>query len=608
MKLSLFVTLGICAATTASCIAQPAASKVSSVQATTSEHAQQIAQVKSGTLKTAQASWWGFDKNDATDCLQNAINSGAAKLIVDNMGSDWIINKPLNLVSNQEIIFSDGVVVQAKADSFHGANDSLFRGGNLTNVILTGEGKAILRMRKSDYQDATRYTKAEWRSGVSLVDCTDVTLRGFTIEKTGGDGLYLGASADGTNKNVLVENMVFDDNHRQGISVISVDGFMVRNSKFTNTIGTAPQAGIDFEPNHAGQRLVNCVIEDCIFTGNEGDGIDIYSVHLNGDSPPISITVKRSLISGNTRGGFASIITRSTNNPPTGNVIFEDCKFDHNTILIGNPILESVHYLFKNCTLDFSDSKQKNAAAKSPIQLTAEKNLERPVIGNISFDNTTVIMKKDTVPIETKFNRGSFGAQTILSDQIHGTLYVKNKRKRQIDLPKFIRRTQMELAESDPVNNLNKKYSEMKILDITKQWRFLPDAAEGENVFAPTFDDSSWKIIDGGNWLQKQGYANYHGLSWYRKTVTLPQILPTQKAELFFDGVDGTAMIYVNGKKVGEHFVAKDYTGWDAPFSFDITRVLQTGENVIAIQVASKSLDTASGINQPVHLLVGTPR
>jgi hypothetical protein len=601
MKSSSFVTLGICLIA-ATCHTAP---KVLAAPA----DAAKIAQVKAGTLKTVNASSWGFDKNDATECLQNAISSGVPTLIVDNTGSDWIINKPLNLVSNQEIIFADGVVIQAKQDCFKGVTDSLFRGVNLTNVTLTGKGKATLRMRKTDYQDAMRYKPAEWRSGISLYDCANVTLRGFTIEKTGGDGLYLGASVNGTNKNVLVENMNFDDNHRQGISVISVDGFLVRNSRFTNTSGTPPQAGIDFEPNHAGQRLVNCVLEDCIFTGNAGDGIDIYAVHLNGDSPPISITVNRSLIANNTRGGFAATLTTTGVNPVGGTVTFNDCRFDHNVIRLGNAVLGSVRYFFKNCTLDFRDPQPNDAAPKTPILLSADKRLDKALLGNIVFDNTTILTGSTQWPIALEIGAGTMGYRAGLSDQISGTLYVKNKKKRkQVDLAAFVQQKQQELRDSDPANILAKKYSDTKILDITKQWRFLPDPAQGQNVFLPTFDDSAWKTIDGGNWLQKQGYASYHDTAWYRKTVTLPALAANQKAELLFDGVDGTAVIYLNGQKLGEHTVAKDYTGWDTPFRFDITNVVKPGENVIAVQVASKSQDTASGIHRPVHLVIGTLR
>ena len=42
-----------------------------------------VAKVASGELREARASWWGFDAADSTAYLQAAINSGAAKLIVE---------------------------------------------------------------------------------------------------------------------------------------------------------------------------------------------------------------------------------------------------------------------------------------------------------------------------------------------------------------------------------------------------------------------------------------------------------------------------------------------------------------------------------------------
>ncbi len=164
------------------------------------------------------------------------------------------------------------------------------------------------------------------------------------------------------------------------------------------------------------------------------------------------------------------------------------------------------------------------------------------------------------------------------------------------------------LGLTHPDRLLDQKYANLGIRDITKQWHFLPDAAKGQDVTSPKFDDSNWKVIDGGNWWQRQGYADYHGIGWYRKTIDLPKFDGNQKGILLFDGVDGTCEVFVNGQKVGEHVVAKDFTGWNTPFEIDASSALKQGENVIAVQVASKSQDTASGINQPVRLLTGTPR
>jgi len=50
------------------------------ITANSDDFSRKIAQVKNGTLKEARAIWWGFDKEDATKCLQEAINSGVKKL------------------------------------------------------------------------------------------------------------------------------------------------------------------------------------------------------------------------------------------------------------------------------------------------------------------------------------------------------------------------------------------------------------------------------------------------------------------------------------------------------------------------------------------------
>ncbi len=69
-----------------------------------------ITQVLAGDRDTANAVWWGFDPNDSTAAIQAAIDSGAAKVIIPNVGKDWI-TEPLFLNNDdQEIFFEPGVV------------------------------------------------------------------------------------------------------------------------------------------------------------------------------------------------------------------------------------------------------------------------------------------------------------------------------------------------------------------------------------------------------------------------------------------------------------------------------------------------------------------
>ena len=64
-------------------------------------------------------------------------------------------------------------------------------------------------------------------------------------------------------QDVVIRNCISHDNDRQGISVISAVNLLVDNCVFSSTRGTAPEAGIDLEPDTPDQRLVNCVIRNC---------------------------------------------------------------------------------------------------------------------------------------------------------------------------------------------------------------------------------------------------------------------------------------------------------------------------------------------------------
>ena len=57
-------------------------------QTDNARNAEAVAEVHSGKRTTANAAWWGFNEEDATDALQAAIRSGARKVIVPNLGRD----------------------------------------------------------------------------------------------------------------------------------------------------------------------------------------------------------------------------------------------------------------------------------------------------------------------------------------------------------------------------------------------------------------------------------------------------------------------------------------------------------------------------------------
>ena len=90
-------------------------------------------------------------------------------------------------------------------------------------------------------------------------------------------------------RNVLIENCLVDDNHRQAITVAGIRDIVIRNCVLRNTKGTAPQAGIDFEPDGIDTYCVNALVEKTTFFNNSGSGIDIF---VGSRHEPLSITIR----------------------------------------------------------------------------------------------------------------------------------------------------------------------------------------------------------------------------------------------------------------------------------------------------------------------------
>ena len=340
-----------------------------------------------------KASWWGFGETESTNALQAAINSGADKVIVENMGKPWIVNR-IQLASNQEVFFEKGCVVLAKRGAFKGRGDSLFTAAIKQNVTLTGYG-ATFRMWKADYH-TDAYEKAEWRHCLSIRSCTNVKVHGLTLADSGGDGIYLGVSKRGvTNTNVHIKDVVCDGHNRQGISVISAENLLIEDTLLKNTSGTPPKAGIDFEPNHASEKIVNCVMRNCVSENNDGCGYVLYLRPLDGSSAPISVRIENCVSRGTNRIS-ASVTTSNAgpNGPAQGLIEFVNCRFEDTGtagVSVRDVPVNGCRVRFENCTIaDPSDEP----TGKSPIRFAARAGSIHD-IGGVEFLNCTLVEPVD---------------------------------------------------------------------------------------------------------------------------------------------------------------------------------------------------------------------
>lgn len=333
-------------------------------QARNTANPEAVAAVANGAKEVANAAWWGFNEADSTAALQGAIESGARKVIVPFVGKPWIVT-PIKLRSDLELVFEPGVLVLAKRGEFQGGGDSLFSANDAENLTIRGYG-ATLRMWKSDYQNPP-YSKAEWRMGIRLMGCKNVLIEGVRVESSGGDGIYVdGGGARRWGEDITIRNVVCDDHHRQGISIISAQNLLIENSTFSNTGGTPPEAGIDFEPDSSDQRFVNCVVRNCTFENNAGHQILVYLNPMDITSEQVSIRfencVSRMGKPGMTLADFKDMDQRGwagmsvgtcNDNGPQGTIEFVDCATENTGkegVKVYDVSANSVDVRFIRCT------------------------------------------------------------------------------------------------------------------------------------------------------------------------------------------------------------------------------------------------------------------
>jgi polygalacturonase len=166
----------------------------------------------------------------------------------------------LRLGSDMTLKLADGAVLKAIPNDAE--KYAVLTISGAANVWVTG---GTLEGDRNEH----RGKSGEWGMGIHIVkDAKHITISGLISKKMWGDGFYVDGAED-----VRLCGVTADANRRQGLSIIDANGLLVLNSTFKNTHGTRPGAGIDFEPDDAGQKISNVRIENSKFFDNAGGGI-----------------------------------------------------------------------------------------------------------------------------------------------------------------------------------------------------------------------------------------------------------------------------------------------------------------------------------------------
>jgi beta-galactosidase len=141
-------------------------------------------------------------------------------------------------------------------------------------------------------------------------------------------------------------------------------------------------------------------------------------------------------------------------------------------------------------------------------------------------------------------------------------------------------------------------------LSLSGLWKFRwaahPSKIDAPDFFKPDFDDREWGTISVPSNVEVEGHGipiytninypwkavtppdiagDYNPVSSYRRIFSVPANWDGRELFLTFDGVNSFFYLWINGEKIG---YSKDSR---TPATFDITKYVRKGDNLIAVQV-----------------------
>ncbi len=250
---------------------------------------------------------------DDTVAFQSCLNaaSGKGRVIIGDghYMIDSVTVQPgnsvmgLNVPSNSEIIISPAAYLHILDNA--SANYYTIAVYNATNVIISGGGTL--------YGDRVGHVGAgEQGHGLLILGSTDVYVYNITSRNMHGDGFYLGYDPNNApypeSVNVHLINCVAYNNYRNGTSVTGVKGGSIEGGKYYDTNGTAPQDGIDIEPNANNGSGGPATVSDFIVSGIIATGNAQHGIEIDGEGTALNIDIINNHIYSNT---YAGIVARS---------------------------------------------------------------------------------------------------------------------------------------------------------------------------------------------------------------------------------------------------------------------------------------------------------
>ena len=193
------------------------------------------------------------DGVDDTSAFNNAIESfdGSAGTVIVPAGT-FNINPDvgIRLKSNITLSMDSATVLEVNGTSKNEYGVIIVR--NAQDVVING---GTINGERSRHNGSN----GEGGHGVKVVDSNYVTISNMNINSNWGDGVYLGTASDNDDiygcNGITIRDCRITDNRRSNISIVDANDVTISSSYLANAYGTAPQCGINIEPNDKNGKI-----------------------------------------------------------------------------------------------------------------------------------------------------------------------------------------------------------------------------------------------------------------------------------------------------------------------------------------------------------------
>lgn len=213
---------------------------------------------KPGTLGYVLPEMYGAKGDGVTDdtaAINAAFDSGYAVFFLEKT---YLIDGEISTEITDGIVYGNNATLKIKPNSAKHYSGLICHGSCvIRDLTIVGE--------RNNHDG----TDGEWGMCLSANDVHDCVFDNITCIDGFGDGLYIGTSNENVpfdNRNITVRNCFFNNNRRNNISIIHGKNVVIESCYIGHANGTAPQTGIDVEPNteyqHADVYVKNCTFEN----------------------------------------------------------------------------------------------------------------------------------------------------------------------------------------------------------------------------------------------------------------------------------------------------------------------------------------------------------